>query len=147
MNLQDKSTTYSQLKTALTNYFKPKVNKEYERGVFRRIRQEPGEKIDAYHIRLRQETSSCGFTDFDEELKFHVIQTTIDSKLRKQGLSNDALTLKYIIEADRNNELAQAQNIETERNLTMCLTRCQEDASQVRTIPAAKTTNTWWEEM
>ena len=93
------------------------MNKEYERAVFRRLRQEPGEKIDAYHMRLRNAVASCGFEDLDGEINSHVIQTKTDSKLRKQGLKDDALTLKDIIEAGRNNELAQAQNAEMEKDL------------------------------
>ena len=117
MNFADKGTTHNQAKAALTNYFKPKVNKEYERAVFRRLRQEPGEKIDAYHTRLRNAFASCSFEDLDGEIKSHVIQTTTDSKLRKHGLRDDALTLKDIIEAGRNNELTLAQNAEMEKDL------------------------------
>ena len=117
MNVADKDTTYNQAKAALTNFFKPKVNKEYERAVFRRLRQEPGEKIYAYHTRMRNGVTSCGFEDMDGEMKSHVIQTTTDSKLRKQGLKDVALTLKDIIEAGRNNELTQAHIAEMEKDL------------------------------
>ena len=116
MNLADKGTTYNQAKAALTNYFKPKVNKEYERAVFRCLRQEPGEKIDAYHTCLRNAVASYGFQDVVGEIKSHIIQTTTDSKLRKQGLKDDALTLNDIIQAGCNNEM-QAQNAEMEKDL------------------------------
>ena len=54
--------------------------------MFRRLRQEPGEKIDAYHTRLRNAVSSCGFEDLDGKIKSHVIQITTDSKLRNKVL-------------------------------------------------------------
>ena len=117
MSLADHGTTYNHAKAALTNYFKPKVNKEYERAVFRRLRQETGETIDVYHTRLRKAAASCDFADVDGEIKSHVIQTTTDSKLRKQGLTDDTLTVRDIVVAGRNNELAQAQNAEMEKDL------------------------------
>lgn len=135
VNLPNRGTTYEQAKTALTAYFKPKVNREYERAVFRRMRQESGEKIDAYHTRLRQAAASCEFNDINGEIKSHVIQTTTDSKLRKQGLTNDALTLGDIIEAGRNNELAQAQSLDIEKDLT----GIQQDAKTIgRTFGQSK---------
>ena len=111
MSLADHGTTYNHAKAGLTNYFKPKVNKEYERAVFRRLRQETGETIDVYHTRLRKAAASCDFADVDGEIKSHVIQTTTDSKLRKQGLTDDTLTVRDIVVAGRNNELAQAENV------------------------------------
>ena len=108
---------HNHAKAALTNYFKPKVNKEYERAVFRRLRQETGETIDVYHTRLRKAAASCDFADVDGEIKSHVIQTTTDSKLRKQGLTDDTLTVRDIVVAGRNNELAQVQNAEMEKDL------------------------------
>ena len=48
MNLADHGTTFNHDKAAITNNFKPTVNKEYERAVFRRLRQETGESIDVY---------------------------------------------------------------------------------------------------
>ena len=93
------------------------MNKEYERAVFRRLRQETGETIDVYHTRLRKAAASCDFADVDGEIKSHVIQTTTDSKLRKQGLTDDTLTVRDIVVAGRDNELAQAQNAEMEKDL------------------------------
>ena len=117
MSLANNGTTYNHAKEALTNYFKPKVNKEYERAVFRRLRQETDETIDVYHTRLRKAAANCDFADVDDEIKSHVIQTTTDSKLRKQGLTDDTLTVRDIVVAGRNNELAQAQNAEMEKDL------------------------------
>ena len=70
MNLADNGITYNQANAA----FKLKVNKEYERAVFRRLRQEPGKKTDAYHTHLRNAVASCGFEDLDGELMSHVIK-------------------------------------------------------------------------
>ena len=66
---------------------------------------------------MRKAAASCDFADVDGEIKSHVIQTTTDSKLRKQGLTDDTLTVRDIVVAGRNNELAQAQNAEMEKDL------------------------------
>lgn len=108
---------YKTAKDKLTDYFKPRVNKEYERALFRRLRQNKDETIDSYHTRLRQACSTCGFEDTDGEIKSHIIQTTTDSKLRKVGLRDDQKTLNDILDLGRNNELCQAQNMDMERQL------------------------------
>ena len=60
-SLADHGTTYNHAKAALISYFKRKVNKEYERAVFRRRRQETGETIDVYHTRLHKTAASLRF--------------------------------------------------------------------------------------
>ena len=40
--------------TALTNYFTPKKNREFEVYVFRKAKQESDESIAAFHTRLRR---------------------------------------------------------------------------------------------
>lgn len=46
---------------ALTNYFTPKQNREYEIYVFRQAKQESNETISAFHTRLRQLAVTCEF--------------------------------------------------------------------------------------
>ena len=55
--------------TALTNYFTPKKNREYEVYVLRKAKQENGENISAFHTRLRQLAMNCEFADNDREIK------------------------------------------------------------------------------
>ena len=96
LSLLDQGTTYNEAKHALTNYFMPKVSLEYEKAVFKSLRQKSGEKIDAYHSRCRQAAATCGLGSNDRvntEIKSHIIQTTTDQKVRKLGLKNNALTL------------------------------------------------------
>ena len=109
-------TTYNEAKTKLSTFFKPKVNVEYERAVFRHIRQLPNETIDAYHTRLRIAAGSYSFYSMDSEIKSHIIQTTKDTKLRKKGLLG-ALSLDEIIAESRNNELCDKQSRDMEREL------------------------------
>ncbi|XP_033112572.1 uncharacterized protein LOC117113377 [Anneissia japonica] len=120
-SLPDTGTTYAHAKVALSNHFRPKVNIEYERAVFRRLRQKSDEKLDSYHTRLRKAAGTCNFQSIDQELKSHIIQTTTDSKLRKQGLKEDGLTLAEILQIGRSNELAQVQNSDLEKDLGLGL--------------------------
>ena len=113
-SMSQTGTTYNEAKTKLSTFFKPKVNVEYERAVFRRIRQLPDETIDAYHTRLRIAAGSCSFYSMDSEIKSHIIQTTRDTKLRKKGLLG-ALSLDEIIAEGRNNELCDKQSRDMER--------------------------------
>ena len=116
--ISDTGTTYVAAKEKLTAYLKPKVNLEYERSVFRRIKQHKTESIDAYQTRLQAAAATCDFANKDGEIKSHIIQTTLDSKLRKKGLSEGGMTLNDILAEGRNNELCQAQSRDIERDLT-----------------------------
>ena len=60
---------------ALTNYFTPKQNREYEIYVFRQAKQEHHESISAFHTRLRQLAVNCEFDDVDREIKTQIVQT------------------------------------------------------------------------
>ena len=72
--LENTGATYKDAAEKLTGYFKPKVNKEYERAVFRRAKQAKGEGIDAYCTRLRELSSTCEFADKNAEIKSQLIQ-------------------------------------------------------------------------
>ena len=114
--LPETGTTYKQAKDKLSDYFRPKINTEYEKAVFRRLRQSKGETIDVYVTRLRSYAKSCDFANTNSEIKSHLIQTTTDSKLRKKGLMG-TMTLDEVISEGRNNELCRAQTRDMEREL------------------------------
>lgn len=109
-------TTYISAHQALTAYFKPKVNVEYERAVFRRAKQEKGECIDAYCTRLRELATTCNFADKNGEIKSQLIQMTSDSKLRRHALVSDK-SLDDILTEGRSNELCKLQNLDMEKQL------------------------------
>ena len=58
---------------ALTNYFTPKQNREYEIYVFRQAKQEANESLAAFHTRLRQLVVTCEFDDVDREIKTQIV--------------------------------------------------------------------------
>lgn len=116
--IADTGTEYKTAVEKLTLHFKPKVTKQFERALFRRMKQEKGEKIDTYHTRLKQQAGSCGFTDVNDEIYYHIVQTTNDSKLRKKGLRTE-MTLEHVLAEGRNNELCMIQNTEMEKELSV----------------------------
>jgi hypothetical protein len=112
--LPETGTDYATAKAKLQNFFKPKVNVEFEKIQFRMMRQKG--TIDQYHTRLRQAAATCDFADNDCEIKTQLIQTMRDSKVRKKAL-NTNMTLEQILVEARSNELTRVQNVEIENQL------------------------------
>ena len=65
---------YDRTKSALTNYYEPKKNKELERFELRKMRQFKEETFDQFATRLREKMENCEFADKDGEIKSHIIQ-------------------------------------------------------------------------
>ena len=105
--------------TALTNYFTPKKNREYEVYVFRKAKQENGENISAFHTRLRQLAINCEFADNDREIKTQIVQNCLSHKLRMKALQNPELTLTQLLDAGKAMEMSksQAETIEEKQNI------------------------------
>ena len=73
-------SNYDDTKTALTAYFEPKKNKEFEQYEFRNLKQFKDETIDQFATRLRQKSENCEFADKDGEIKSQIIQGCFFSK-------------------------------------------------------------------
>ena len=67
------STSYSDLKDELTDYFAPSRNPEYEVYLFRQERQNQEETVDAFAARLRHMAKYCDF-HIGKEVKSQLIQ-------------------------------------------------------------------------
>ena len=104
---------YDETKTALTNYFKPQVNQEFEIFQFRQMKQMDSETVDDYATRLRQKAEYCGFTDKERELKSQIIQGCKSAKLRRKALQEN-LDLQKLLLTARTMELANTQAIQME---------------------------------
>ena len=87
--------------TALTNYFTPKKNREYEVYVFRKAKQESDESISAFHTRLRRLAMTCEFANTDREIKTQIVQNCLLHKLRMKALQNPDLTLTQLLDAGK----------------------------------------------
>ena len=101
---------------ALTNYFTPKRNREYEIYVFRQAKQESNESISPFHTRLRQLAVTCEFDDVDREIKTQIVQSCSSHKLRTKALENPSYTLTQLLDAGKAMELSKAQAANIEEN-------------------------------
>ena len=101
---------------ALTNYFTPKQNREYEIYVFRQAKQESNESISAFHTRLRQLAATCEFDDVDREIKTQIVQSCSSHKLRTKALENPSYTLTQLLDAGKAMELSKTQAANIEEN-------------------------------
>ena len=95
--------------TALTNYFTPKKNREYEVYVFRKAKQESDESISAFHTRLRRLAMTCEFANTDREIKTQIVQNCLSHKLRMKALQNPDLTLTQLLDAGKAMEMSKTQ--------------------------------------
>ena len=94
---------------ALTNYFTPKQNREYEIYVFRQAKQQANESLAAFHTRLRQLAVTCEFDDVDREIKTQIVQSCSSHKLRTKALENPSYTLTQLLDAGKAMELSKTQ--------------------------------------
>ena len=90
---------YNETKTALTKYFKPQVNQEFEIFQFQQMKQMNSETVDDYATCLRQKAEYCGFTDKDRELKSQIIQGCKSAKLRRKALQENLDLQKLLLTA------------------------------------------------
>ena len=104
---------YETAKVRLNNYFKPKVNAEYEIFKFRSCEQKYDESIDSYCTRLRELAATCTFHDVNRDIKTQIIAKCTSHKLRLKALSEE-LTLDQLLCAGRSQELSKKQADEIE---------------------------------
>ncbi len=116
---EDENPFEKAVNTALTNYFTPKNNREYEVYVFRKAKQESDENISAFHTRLRRLAMTCEFADTDREIKTQIVQNCLSHKLRMKALQNSDLTLTQLLDAGKAMEMSksQAENIEGKQDV------------------------------
>lgn len=92
---------------ALTEYFVPNQNSEFQVFIFRQTHQEKDENIMAYYSRLKQLSNSCGFADANKEIKSQIISGCRSHRLRLKALSEQAWDLPKILQVARAAELSE----------------------------------------
>jgi len=105
----EEDNVYINAKRALNDYFTPRRNSEFEIYSFRKSTQAGNETIDAYHARLRALANYCQFRDTDAEIKSHIIQTCISTRLRSKELTEPNLTLNQLVDIGRAMETSKRQ--------------------------------------
>jgi hypothetical protein len=67
----------------LDEYFSSKVNVPYERHVFSQMKQEDGETVDQFMVKLRHQAENCSFGEgHPEQIREQVIDKYKSSALR-----------------------------------------------------------------
>ena len=78
---------YTKLKMKLNDYFLPKKNKHYARYQFLLTKLQQNESILSYATRLREKARTCEFTNTDERLLGHLIQTVTNKTLVQKAIN------------------------------------------------------------
>ncbi|XP_064488499.1 uncharacterized protein K02A2.6-like [Ornithodoros turicata] len=115
LSLSNTGTDYKTAVKCLTEHFAPKKNTVFERHVFRQARQEPGETLDQFQVRLRRLGATCEFTAIEDEIVSQIIEGTSSQKLRRAALRETDITLEKLLSTGRSIEISevQASSIET----------------------------------
>ena len=92
----------------LTQYFSPKMNRDYLVHCFRKLKQEEGETMDCFHNRLRQYAKNCEFENEAREIKQQIIENCSSNKIRKQALKEN-IPLDDILQLARATEATELQ--------------------------------------
>jgi len=93
----DVTNEYTVARKTLDDHFSPTKNAKFEIYNFRLAKQRAGKTIDAYHSRLHSLAKYCQFTDIDAEIKLHIIQTCLSTRLRRRALSEPTLTFTQLM--------------------------------------------------
>ena len=101
----------------LTEYFAPQKNTRYEIYKFRQLKQEDGESLDAFHIRLRSSATNCEFVTVDSEIEQQIITGGLSTTIRKKALKNPDYKLKDMLQEGRRKEFSSYQSKDIEASL------------------------------
>ena len=100
---------YKKALQMLDGYFKCKPNTTFERHSFRQLAQRPGETVNQFVNRLRQQAKLSNFRDENDSLWDQLVETVWDEKLRKKFLEcGDDLMLAKALDMDRQYETTEA---------------------------------------
>ena len=100
---------YETLKTALTEYFAPLANPDYEQFLLRQARQKAEESVDEFYARLKKLASTSTLPDEQHEIRAQFIQGCASNKLREQILQDPRRSMDDILTLGRSKELSKAR--------------------------------------
>ncbi|KAJ1207450.1 hypothetical protein NDU88_002841 [Pleurodeles waltl] len=101
--------SYQTLKRAITAYFQPLANPDYERLLLRQARQLPEELVDVFYARLRDLASTCTLPDPVDEIHVQFIPGCHSTKLRKHILQVPGLSMADMLTMGRSKELSRVR--------------------------------------
>lgn len=83
----------------LDEYFASKTNITYERHLFRQLKQEAGEKMVKFAMRLRIHAKRCGFGDqANDNIRDQMIEKCLSSELRREILKKPNPSMDDILQ-------------------------------------------------
>ncbi|KAK3103001.1 hypothetical protein FSP39_015684 [Pinctada imbricata] len=100
----------SKIVEKFASYCNPKKNVAYERHIFNKRSQNPGEKIDAYATELRILAKSCEFGELHDSLvRDRIVGGISSDSVRRRLLRESDLTLEKAMEICRAAETSDSQ--------------------------------------
>ena len=93
------------------------VNPDCARSKLEKMRQNEGEWVAQYHLRLRLQVAKCSFTDPDDVIRSKILQTMRDKKLRREAMVK-RYTLQQLLEHVANKEDIDRQAQKMEETLS-----------------------------
>lgn len=104
-------TDYEMALAKLNEFFEPKKNSTYERHMFRVLKQEKGEQIGIFAMRLRVQAEKCEFgTALEENIKDQIIEKCLSTKLRRELLKLGEVSLDKILKQAKIFEAIEEQS-------------------------------------
>ena len=103
-------TAYQKCVKTLNKHFEPKVNIPFERYEFRNTKQEHGETIDQYIVRLRRKAAHCQFDKVEDAIRDQVIEKCESHRLRVKLLERADVTLDQLRVIANTMELSERQS-------------------------------------
>ena len=89
-------THFGKLKDAISDYFNPKANIEFQRYTFRNTIQK-SDDVEEFYNELKHLAPTCDFANDDGEIKSQLIAGCKSSKVREKGLSTPGMTLAELL--------------------------------------------------
>lgn len=101
---------YNEAILKLNNFFEPKRNTSFERHVFRKMKHNDKERIDAFIVRLREQAERCSFDDqLEGNIKDQVTSGCKSNLLRRKILERNEWKLENILNHARILEAVEQQ--------------------------------------
>nr|XP_023027730.1 uncharacterized protein LOC111515762 [Leptinotarsa decemlineata] len=122
---------YDKAKLKLSNYFKPKINVEFEIYNFRQAKQLHGETLDQYYARLLKLFKNCNFDDHKKEIKSQIILSTNSTRIRRIALS-EQLTLEELLAKGKTFETTDHQLMAIEQKETVNFSKTSKESRKDR---------------
>ena len=118
---EDGSDTFKETVDKITNHLEPKKNTAFNRYSFRSMKQQEGENMKSYVIRLKEASLKCEFDQYSaeeaiiEQIVVNCLSDTLRKKILEAG-SGKNITLDTVLNAANVEEETQVQMSELKKS-------------------------------